>query len=142
MADQDARQDIEITILGRTYNARPSWQTLSAIESGTGFSAYQVGIRMMSVRDIGIGEMAVVIRALLQSDPVNGKKAPSLDEIGKDLFENGYRRFLVDEKDEAGKIPLLLTSALKGHAVHLLEVAAQAKGKGEGDTPPDPQTGA
>lgn len=137
MADEDARQEVKVKLLGVDYVARPTWKTLSAIEGQLGQSAYSLGMKMMSVTEIGIGEMAVILRALAQSDEALGTKAPTLEDIGRDLFENGYRRFIVENEDEgAGPIPQLLVRSLRGHKVHVKE-AGSAAAKGA----PDPSNG-
>lgn len=136
---EDARQEISFDLGGKTYTVRPTWQALSAIETATGESCYALGVKMFNIRDVGIGEMAVILRALATSDERNGKDVPTISEIGEILFQDGYRQYLVvgDPPDQdAAAIPKLLIAVLKGHKLHMREAALQKTEK-----KPDPLKG-
>lgn len=140
------RQEVDLTLDGKTYSIRPNFKTLVAIEAAANQPARTLGIKALVVsvplgqrngaEEISIAELATVIFCMVRGE----KGAPdSAEAVGELLVENGYRDLLEP-------VGLFLVRAQKGNKEYVkeaIEVAKKAaeeaeKQGGAQDTPPDP----
>lgn len=128
---ENAKQEIELTLGGRAYSVRPTFEIITSIEAAVDASARELGMRSLAAsqpaerrggfKEISLTEMAVALFWMLKGQ----KGAPdSVAEIGKILMEDGYQHLWLPVGE-------FLIRAQRGNAEHGKEAT-------QGDADVDP----
>jgi len=123
---ESARQEIELTVGGKTFSVRPDFVTISNIEAATqqpartlGLQAYAAGVPQ-SARG-GFPEISMTNLVLVIFWMLRGKKdAPAtVEAVGEIIMEEGYGDLLMP-------VGNFLTRAQRGNKEHEKEAAQGA----------------
>lgn len=113
---EGARQEVDFTLGGKTYEVRPTFALICAIERQLGESSVVIGRRVVFAQ-ASVDDMAKVLGVIIRSaDP----KGPTNDQVGEMLMEEGLQNLI----EPLGNF---LTRSLRGNADYAKEAAAQGK---------------
>lgn len=126
----DPRQEVEFSLNGKTFRARPTFQILTSIEAALNQPARALGIKALmagvalndpnrapGIQEISLAEMAVVLFWMAKDQP-DAPKSPS--DMGDILMDEGYIQHCLSVGD-------FLMRANRGNKHHLKEVQRQAQ---------------
>lgn len=116
------RGETEITLAGRTYKLKSSFQALAAIEQTLGLGIFQVANRIKKA-DMRISDVAVCV---IQFATAAKEKKLDADAIGEALFQEGYIM-------KAGPVVQLLMEAI---SAGVEEIPGGPKATEKETTPP------
>ena len=83
------RGEVEITLAGKTYTMRPTFEALCEIEDRTGVGL-AVQLRRFAEGTFGVRDVAAILSAGIRA---SDKAAPGIDEIGQIIVEEGIAPF-------------------------------------------------
>lgn len=86
------RGEFDLTIDGKVYTARPTFEAIASIEGALNTGAFPLGQKCIS-GNLGVAEMAQVIHFGIRA--VHGRaKTPAINIIGEFLLSEGISEFL------------------------------------------------
>ena len=112
---ESALQEIELNFAGQVWRLRPEFQTLIAIEAALNQPSRTLGLKLLRY-EAGVAEIAATVFLLLRDK----KGAPTREEVGQAIMEDGYDDLMVP-------LGTYLTRAIRGSKEHEKEALAKAK---------------